>query len=81
MEGVAAFARALEHIHLGWAFVGWTMRLPLVEPFLQLLVDAVGGGPRQIVRRPRQNEERPLQTEGLKGQSLPKASVDKEEVA
>lgn len=56
-EGVAAFARALEHIHLGWAFVGWTMRLPLVEPLSQLLVDAVGGGPRQIVRRTSKGEE------------------------
>ncbi len=49
-EGVAGLARALEHIHLGWALVGWAMRLPLVRPLLQLLVDAVGGEPRRIHR-------------------------------
>jgi hypothetical protein len=43
--GVAALARALESIHLGWAFVGWTLRLPIVQPIAQLLVDAAGGGP------------------------------------
>ncbi len=50
-EGVAALARSLEHLHLGWAFVGWTIRLPLVRQFIQLVTDAVGGGPRRIGRR------------------------------
>ncbi len=50
-EGVAAFARALEHIHLGWALAGWTMRLPVVRGFLQILVDAAGGAPRRVRRR------------------------------
>jgi protein-S-isoprenylcysteine O-methyltransferase Ste14 len=47
-EGIAALARALEHVHLGWAFAGWTARLPLVRPLLQLLADASGGAPRAI---------------------------------
>lgn len=47
-EGVAAIARTLEHLHLGWAFAGWCMRLPGVAPALQVLVDAAGGGPRDI---------------------------------
>lgn len=47
-EGVAAIAHALEHLHLGWAFAGWCMRLPGVAPVLQTLVDAAGGGPRDI---------------------------------
>jgi protein-S-isoprenylcysteine O-methyltransferase Ste14 len=46
VDGVAALARALEHLHLGWAFVGWTLRLPLITQIAQLLVDASGGGPR-----------------------------------
>ena len=50
-EGVAALARGLEHLHLGWAFVGWIIRLPLVRQFIQLVTDAVGGGPRRIGRR------------------------------
>lgn len=50
-EGVAAFARALEHIHLGWALAGWTMRLPVVRGLLQILVDAAGGSPRRVKRR------------------------------
>ena len=49
-EGVAALARALEHLHLGWAFAGWTARLPLVRPLLQLLADASGGAPRPTGR-------------------------------
>jgi protein-S-isoprenylcysteine O-methyltransferase Ste14 len=55
-EGVAAVARALEHIHLGWAIVGWMMRLPGMTPVLQLLVDASGGEPR-LVRRLHSNSE------------------------
>lgn len=48
-EGVAAFARALEHINLGWACLGMFIRLPLIRPFLQLLVDASGGEKRRVV--------------------------------
>ncbi len=29
-EGVAAFARGLEHLNLGWAFVGALLRLPII---------------------------------------------------
>ncbi len=47
-EGIAAFARGLEHLHLGWALLGWAMRLPLVRPFLQLVADASGAGPRRL---------------------------------
>jgi protein-S-isoprenylcysteine O-methyltransferase Ste14 len=46
--GVEAIARALEHIHLGWAFVGFVLRLPGVAQAAQVLVDASGGGPRTI---------------------------------
>ena len=49
-EGVAAVARALEHVHLGWALLGWAMRLPILGPVLQLVVDASGGEAR-VVRR------------------------------
>ena len=45
-SGVAAVARALEHIHVGWAFVGALLRLPIVGELVQLLVDASGGEPR-----------------------------------
>ncbi len=47
-EGLAAVARALEHLNLGWAFLGWTLRLPGVCRLGQLIVDAVGGGPRSV---------------------------------
>ena len=49
-EGVAAVARALEHIHLGWALWGWVMRLPGLQALLQGIVDASGGGPRVVPR-------------------------------
>ena len=46
-----AIARGLEHIHLGWAFVGFTLRLPAVGGLAQLLVDASGGEARVISAR------------------------------
>lgn len=47
-SGVRAVARALEHIHLGWAAVGCFVRLPIVRELIQLLADASGAGPRRI---------------------------------
>jgi hypothetical protein len=47
LSGVAAVARALEHIHLGWAMLGWLLRLPGVCQFAQLVIDASGGEPRE----------------------------------
>jgi protein-S-isoprenylcysteine O-methyltransferase Ste14 len=49
-RGVEALARALEHIHLGWALLGWFLRLPGICQLAQVLVDASGGQPRTIVR-------------------------------
>ena len=46
--GVAALARALEHLNLAWAWLGWTLRLPGFCQATQLLVDALGGEPRAI---------------------------------
>jgi protein-S-isoprenylcysteine O-methyltransferase Ste14 len=42
-SGVAALARALEHVHLGWAFLGFLVRLPGVHTIAQLVADAMGG--------------------------------------
>ncbi|MEM7531972.1 MAG: methyltransferase [Chloroflexota bacterium] len=47
--GVAALARAVEHINLGWALLDALMRLPLLNPFLQLVIDSLGGGPKQHI--------------------------------
>ena len=47
-KGIAAFARALEHLHLVWALLGFAMRLPVICQALQLLVDSCGGGEREI---------------------------------
>jgi protein-S-isoprenylcysteine O-methyltransferase Ste14 len=49
-SGIAAVARGLEHVHLGWAIAGFALRLPVVYPMVQLIVDASGGGPRTIPR-------------------------------
>ncbi|SCL37604.1 Protein-S-isoprenylcysteine O-methyltransferase Ste14 [Micromonospora pallida] len=40
-RGVAAVARALEHVHLGWAWVGWILRLPGIIWLAQLVTDAM----------------------------------------
>ena len=45
-SGLAALARAMEHLHLGWALTGWAISLPVVRHFLQLCADAFGAGPR-----------------------------------
>lgn len=46
--GVLAFARALEHLNFGWAFVGFVLRLPVVHHAAQLLMDVSGFGPRTV---------------------------------
>lgn len=45
-SGLAALARALEHVHIGWAAVGMTARLPVLRPLLQVLIDGSGGEAR-----------------------------------
>ncbi|CAM3689075.1 methyltransferase family protein [Nocardiopsis rhodophaea] len=45
--GIAALARALEHLHLGWALLGWLLVLPGVGWFAQLVADALGAGPKE----------------------------------
>jgi hypothetical protein len=49
--GVAAIARSLEHIHLGWALVGWMLSLPGVLQFAQVIVDVCGPGPQAVAGR------------------------------
>jgi Phospholipid methyltransferase len=50
-DGVAAFARALEHVNFACAMMGMAMRLPILRPALQLIVDASGDGPMRVRRR------------------------------
>ena len=50
-EGIAAIARALEHIHLAWAIAGCAMRLPIARQMLQTIIDATGGGKRLVSRK------------------------------
>ncbi|GAA1835131.1 hypothetical protein GCM10009682_61670 [Luedemannella flava] len=47
-DGVAAVARGLEHVHLGWAAVGWALRLPVLDRVFALIADGVGAGPRDL---------------------------------
>jgi protein-S-isoprenylcysteine O-methyltransferase Ste14 len=51
--GVGALARALDHLDLGWALVGWTLRMPGVGKAVQLLADALGAEPRAVPTRAR----------------------------
>jgi protein-S-isoprenylcysteine O-methyltransferase Ste14 len=50
-DGMRAFARGLEHINLGWAFVGAVVRLPGISHVTQILMDVSGLGPQLIPRR------------------------------
>lgn len=54
-QGVCAVARGLEHINLGWAFVGAILRLPGISHLVQTLLDGAGLGPRKITRRSKQS--------------------------
>jgi len=49
-EGVAALGRGLEHLHLGWAYLSWIVRLPIILQFIQLITDVVWLGPRKVCR-------------------------------
>nr|WP_205861214.1 methyltransferase [Planosporangium flavigriseum] len=40
-RGVAAVARGLEHVNLGWAYVGWLLRLPGIGWLAQVVTDAM----------------------------------------
>ncbi|KRE62124.1 methyltransferase [Nostocoides sp. Soil756] len=47
-RGVAALGRALERVSLPWAWLGWLVRLPLVDRGVQAVADACGLGPRDL---------------------------------
>lgn len=51
-RGVAAIARALEHIHLGWAVIGWILALPGIVHFAQLVADVFGPAPQAVAGLP-----------------------------
>jgi protein-S-isoprenylcysteine O-methyltransferase Ste14 len=51
VRGVAALARALEHVNLAWAFAGMVLRLPFINQLCQALADVSGGGPQRVNRR------------------------------
>lgn len=50
-QGIAALARALEHVNLAWAFGGMLLRLPGVNQLFQAIVDVNGGGRVRVERR------------------------------
>jgi hypothetical protein len=58
-EGVAAFARGLEHINLAWALLGAGLRLPFVCSLAQILADTAGFDPQLIERRRCAWDEKP----------------------
>ncbi|MEV6288023.1 methyltransferase [Kribbella sp. NPDC051770] len=49
-SGLGALARAFQHSGPGWAYAGWLIGLPVVRPLLQLLLDGMGGGERDLPR-------------------------------
>ncbi len=51
-RGVAAFARALEHVGLAHAWLGWLLRLPGVTLMVQTVADSCGMGPRALTVEP-----------------------------
>ncbi len=43
-QGVVAIAMALQHLHFGWAMLGWVASLPGISHAFQVCMDAVGAG-------------------------------------
>jgi hypothetical protein len=41
----------MEHVNFACAMMGMAMRLPILRPALQRIVDASGGGPMRVRRR------------------------------
>jgi protein-S-isoprenylcysteine O-methyltransferase Ste14 len=41
-KSIKALAHAFEHIHLGYASLGWFMRSPIVSHVLQIIIDGLG---------------------------------------
>lgn len=50
LRGVAGVGATLEHLHLGWAVLGWLLRAPVLWRAWQTIGDAVGFGPRPAPR-------------------------------
>ncbi|MEP2775161.1 MAG: methyltransferase [Luteolibacter sp.] len=48
-SGVNAIAMALQHIHLGWAVVGWLVSVPGISHIIQLCFDTAGAGKKTIL--------------------------------
>ncbi len=61
-EGLAALARALEQVNLGWAIFGMFLRLPGLNQILQAVLDASGGGPMTVTRCAAPAASRPMVT-------------------
>lgn len=47
-QGVAAIMRALGHVNLGWALVGWILLLPGIRMVAQLIADVFGPRPHVV---------------------------------
>ena len=70
VEGVRALGRVLEHIHLFWAIAGAALRIPLIWQGIQILMDASGLGPRNVVAHTCTAQGK-IRTEGGMPQSKP----------
>jgi len=52
VRGVLGIAKALEHIHLGWAIAGWVLATPGISHLAQLLADLFGPSPHVVAGMP-----------------------------
>ena len=48
LDGIRAVGAVMTHLNLAWAIVGWLISAPVIAQFLQLLIDASGGAPRDL---------------------------------
>lgn len=64
-QGIVAVARVLEHIHIGWAWFGWMIRLPLINVIAQGMLEISFSKPLAVCMRSDNNGALP--SDGNKG--------------
>ncbi|MEO1857789.1 MAG: hypothetical protein ABGY95_10580 [Rubritalea sp.] len=45
-QGVEAIAAALQHLHIGWAYIGWLISYPGIQQLMQWSMDSAGSSTR-----------------------------------
>ncbi len=65
VSGIKAISAALDHTHLGWAFIGWALRIWPVSVIAQLVSDVLLTRPHEAIAGPEDREWYPSEANRL----------------